>query len=136
MITPETLAKCGTEHGHQSALFCWAALNLDKYPQLSMLFAIPNGGQRDKITAAKLKAEGVKSGVPDIMLPVARFGCHGLFIELKKPKAKLENGKELAKGRTSNNQDTWIAKLKDEGYGACVCYGWNEARQVLEDYLC
>ena len=41
-ITPEQLAASGSEDGHQSALFCWAALNTEQYPQLKNLFAIPN----------------------------------------------------------------------------------------------
>jgi hypothetical protein len=60
-----------------------------KYPALRMLHAIPNGGHRHKATAARLKAAGVKAGVPDICLPVARGDWHGLYIELKVGKNKL-----------------------------------------------
>jgi hypothetical protein len=94
------------------------------------MFAIPNGGIRDKITAARLKAEGVRKGVLDVMLPVARHGMHGLFIELKRPKSE-----GLTKGQTSDSQDDEIAELRAEGYGACVCYGWQEAVAVLKEYL-
>ena len=78
MITPEGLAAAGTEHAHQKAIFCWAANNFNKWPELQLMFAIPNGGTRgdDKksrtIRGGKLKAEGVKAGVPDIFLPVPR----------------------------------------------------------------
>lgn len=132
IITPGNLAKCDTEHGHQLALFSWAnnTIAQEKYPELNGMFAIPNGGLRNKITANRLKAEGVKSGVPDIFLPVARHGCHGLFIEMKRP--KLE-GK--AKGSTQNNQKRWIDILRSNGYGVAICYGFTEARQVLEKYL-
>lgn len=139
-IDPEQYAKVGTEDAHQTALFIWAS-NPEaaaKYPQLRFLFAIPNGGSRGDnakarmIRGAKLKATGVKSGVPDVMLPIARHGCNGLFIELKRPSDKE---KKLTKGRASDKQDEWIEALRNEGYGACICYGWNEARQVIEDYL-
>ena len=72
-----------SEHDEQSAIFEWAALMQGAYPELGLLFAIPNGGKRDKATAGKLKAEGVKAGVPDMCLPVSNGKYHGLFIELK-----------------------------------------------------
>jgi hypothetical protein len=132
MLDPEAYAAKGTEHANQVALFMWASMPDQQrdFPQLRRMFAIPNGGVRDKITAARLKAEGVKSGVPDICLPVARHGCHGLFIELKRPKAT-----GLTKGVKSANQGEWIEALRAEGFGACVCYGWQEAVAVLKEYL-
>ena len=95
-----------------------------RYRELSLLFHIPNGGARSKATAGKLKAEGVKTGVPDMFLPVARGGYHGLFIELK-----------VKPNKTTENQDIWIAELKKQGYAVEVCYGWREASVVLENYL-
>lgn len=130
MITPEQLAKSNTEDAHQMALFCWCNLNLELYPELRWLFAIPNGGLRDKITAGKLKATGVKSGVPDICLPVPRRGLHGLFIELKRPKSI---GK--AAGSPSDNQIDWKNYLIGNGYTVKVCWGWEEARDFLIWYL-
>ena len=125
VITPEQLAANGSEHGNQAALFCWAQQNLNSYPELKYLFAIPNGGMRDKITAAKLKAEGVKLGVPDMCLPVSRSIYHGLFIELKKLKG----------GVLSKEQEHWINWLNEQGYYAMVCRGWEEAREILIWYL-
>ena len=55
------------------------------YPK-GTIFAIPNGGARNVVTAAKLKAEGVLAGVPDLCVPMARCGFHGLYIELKNGK--------------------------------------------------
>src|SRR5258708_3842236 len=86
MITPEMLAKSGTEHGHQAALFCQAQISAPEFPELKYgLFAIPNGGLRTKVTAANLKVEGVKRGIADVQLAVARGIFHALFIEMKKP---------------------------------------------------
>ena len=62
----------GSEHEEQVALFEWAEWNKRQYPELELMFAIPNGGQRHVVVAKKLKDEGVKAGVPDIFLPVAR----------------------------------------------------------------
>ena len=71
------------ESGHQEALFSWAAYRTGLMLELQYMYHVPNGGKRDKATAAVLKRQGVKAGVPDIMLPAARAGYHGLYIELK-----------------------------------------------------
>lgn len=129
-ITPESLSQANTEHAHQVALFAWAALTAPQYPELQLMFAIPNGGKRDKITASNLKAEGVKAGTPDIFLPVARGGFHGLFIELK----RLGDAKHK-KGRASDDQKQTIIDLHAQGFGAMVCVGWEHARNMLLQYL-
>ena len=76
------------ESGHQEALFSWAAYRTGLMPELQYMYHVPNGGKRDKATAAVLKRQGVKAGVPDIMLPAARAGYHGLYIELKAGETK------------------------------------------------
>lgn len=130
MITPEMLASRNTEHGHQAALMCWSQQNLDKYPELKWLTAIPNGGYRDKITAAKLKAEGVKSGVPDLCLLIKRGMYAALWIELKRPASE---GKKV--GIVSSSQNEWIDHLITQDHAACICYGWEMARNMIIDYL-
>lgn len=111
------------EHREQVALFQWANIK-----GIGMLFAIPNGGHRHKATAAKLKAEGVKPGIPDICLAIAKGEYHGLFIEMKRRK---EDGKSAV----SPKQRAWITALNLNGYQAAVCYGWLEAKEVIEEYL-
>lgn len=124
-ITPEMLAKSGTENANQAAVFCYFQQNIDKYPKTQLLFAIPNGGLRDKIVAAKLKATGVKAGVPDMFLPVARGDFHGLFVELKKDQ----------KQTTSSTQDIWMNELQAEGYECLVCFGWVHTVETIIRYL-
>ena len=127
MITPEQLAKNGTEDCHQAALFCWASLpeTQQRYPELAKLFfAIPNGGERNKIVAAKLKATGVKSGVTDLLLAVPRKLYHGLFIELKK-----------IGGRPEKDQVAFIEAVRAQGYAACICEGWMSAKDAVVSYL-
>jgi len=113
-----------TEHEHQTALFVWRDLMKNRYPELELLAAVPNGGYRDIKTAVSLKAEGVSAGFPDITLPVARGAYHGLFIELK-----------VLPNRPTAEQAWWISRLKAEGYAAAVCYGWDEARDAIVEYL-
>lgn len=114
-----------SESVEQATLFSWAAMKHGKWPELELLFHIPNGGSRGKVEAARFKAEGVKAGVPDLFLPVARGPYHGLFIEMKRQKG----------GRVSEAQKAWIAALIAQGYRAEVCHGWREAAALIEYYL-
>ncbi len=123
-MNPDQLARSGSEHGAQAALFCWAAMNFKRYPQLKLMFAIPNGEARSIVTGARLKATGVKAGVPDIFLPAVTACSPGLYLELKR-----------SGGTISKVQLEWIAALREEGYRVEVCYGWQEAVKVIEDYL-
>lgn len=112
------------EHLNQAALFSWAKSAEKRYPELQWMFAVPNAAKRSVRLAARMKAEGLKSGVPDILLPVARMGYHGLFIEMKAPK-----------GRLSENQEVWLAGLCEQGYKSVVCCGWEVARDTIIEYL-
>lgn len=113
-----------TEAKEQMALFQWASIAITKYPDLDLMHHVPNGGKRDARTATSLKKQGVKAGVPDIVLPVGRGGYFGLYIELK-----------TGKNKTTVKQQEWIKRLKDNNYCVEVCYGWIEARDVIEKYL-
>jgi len=131
-MTPDQLAKSGTESGHQRAVFCWAALQLARYPELRWLHHIPNGGSRGDdaksraIRGGQLKAEGVKNGVADLCLPVKRGEYSGLYIEMKKP-GKIKN--------VSAEQSEFGEFVKSQGFGWIVCDNWESAVQVLQEYL-
>ncbi len=88
------------------------------------LFAIPNGGRRDVLTGVFMKKEGVRSGIPDLMLCVPRNGKAGLFIEMK-----------TEKGVLTPEQRTIHPILKDLGYAVEVCRSTREAVNVIEAYL-
>ena len=115
-----------TEAQHQALLMKWTQLPSirEQYPELKLLHHIPNGGKRDSIEAKHLKIQGVKSGVPDLCLPVARKNYHGLYIEMK-----------TETGRPSDNQKWWIEQLNGQRYKAVICHGWEEAKQCLINYL-
>ncbi len=95
------------EHDHQSLFFLWLRRNEDRHPILKRFFAIPNGGYRHKTTALKLRAEGVKPGVLDVCLPVARKGHTGLWIEFKAGKNTLTDYQADWKS-FSNPSATWL----------------------------
>lgn len=114
------------EEIEQEHVFLWASMEERAYPELAMLYAIPNGGKRAIKTAVALKKQGVKRGVPDMCLPVARGGYHGLYVELKRQKG----------GTVSDEQREWIAALNTQGYKAIVCHGAEEAIEQIRGYLC
>lgn len=117
-----------SERDHQAALFRFARMQEAVFPEWKMLLHVPNGAHLagGKISGWKLKQEGVKNGVPDITLQVPRGRYAGLWIELKNDKPK---------GVVSVEQKAWIAALREHGYAATVCFGWLEARDVIERYL-
>jgi hypothetical protein len=124
------MARKFIEDDHQEALFRWASVMANSGYPTRLMFAIPNGGYRRPREAARMKLAGVKSGIPDILLPVPRGEFHGLFIELKRPIVKGD-----AKPVVSPEQKHWLKELDAQGYMATVCYGWIEAKEVIESYL-
>lgn len=117
-----------SEHEIQAQLMAWAGLMAGQYPELSLLFAIPNEvripGRAGMLTVQRMKAEGMKKGVPDLCLPVARNGYYGLFLENKKPD-----------GAVRAEQAWWLDKLCAQGYLAVAVFSLEEAIEVLTEYL-
>lgn len=117
------------ESREQQALVRWADMtwmpgNGDRKIG-AYLYAVPNGGRRDRVTAAILKTEGVRPGVPDIVLAWPAGGHHGLYIEMKRIKG----------GRATEAQRDWLQRLREAGYAAHICHGFDEARQTILEYL-
>ena len=112
------------EHREQVAVFEYIKMRAATCPALRLAFAVPNGGARNAITGALLKAEGCRPGVPDIILPVPINGYTGLAIELK-----------AKGGRLSPEQKWWIEELRVYEWRALVCFGARDAIEVIEDYI-
>ena len=113
-----------SESREQQALFRWWDMYRSQYPA-ALMFAVPNGGARSAVTGARLKAEGVLAGVPDVFLAYPAGGLHGLFIEMKRQKG----------GTTSAAQKIVGELLSRAGYGVAVCHGWQDAKGCIEQYL-
>jgi hypothetical protein len=111
-----------SEHDEQVALIEWS-----KYvPECKWLFAVPNGARTSMLQAVRLKREGLKSGIADIMLPIGRRGFHGLWIEMKAADRP---------SLVSNNQRDFLKAMNEEGYHAVVCMGAEQAISVIEWYI-
>jgi len=84
----------------------------------TVLYAIPNGGHRDAVTGARLKAEGVREGIPDLQ---AIIGGRHPFIEVKK-----------LKGRLSKAQKKRHAEIREAGGEVFVTYGFAKTLELIE----
>ena len=84
----------------------------------------PNEGKRTAQEGNKLKRMGMSRGFPDLEIPLPVHGKHGLYIEFK-----------TAKGRTSPEQTEWLDLLNRSGYVAEIARSFDDARQILENYL-
>ncbi len=100
----------------------WFRLQYTEYAGL--LYAIPNGGFRNKITGAILKAEGALAGVADLFLSVPNRFYHGLYIEMKKPK-----------GRQQESQKLFQQAVEAQGYKYALCYSLDEFIAIINEYL-
>lgn len=115
-----------SESAEQQKVFEWAeiAMRLDRYAGLELMFHVPNEGKRSYFTGSKMKRGGLKSGVSDICIPVAKGGYHGFFIEMKYENNKL-----------TKEQIKFLRGVKKNGYATSVCYSAAEAIYKIKKYF-
>ena len=121
--------KKASEHDEQVRVFNWIFDNIINYPELDLAYAVPNGamlggGRIGAIRANALKAEGLRPGVSDIVVPSPRGGYFGMYLEMK-----------TKTGTLSENQKEFLFQVKKYGYFGAVAYGADEAIEILEGYL-
>lgn len=117
-----------SEHTAQVLICNWLDM---QYPDL-VFFAVPNGARLGGHTDAqrygiinKLKAEGLTPGAPDLVILAPRGNYHACLLEMKKEKG----------GRLSENQKEFLARAEQAGYYTIVGRGYDQARELLEEYL-
>lgn len=120
-----SVPKMDLEGLEQQAYFTW--LQVRHREAYEHAFHVPNGGQRSKATAGRLKAQGVKAGVQDIFVDLARGAYHGLRIELK---ATPPHDAAVAP-----SQRAWNVRHNAAGYCALICKGFDSAKAATEAYL-
>ncbi len=96
-----------------------------QYPKLAtLLFAVPNGGARNKTEAGILKGEGVTAGVSDLILLFPNSEHHALCIEMKTPT-----------GTQQDSQKAWQKRVEAAGYKYALCRSFEDFRDVVWGYL-
>ena len=108
------------EHQTQCACVQWFRLAYPKF----LIYSIPNARKVSKVQGARLVSEGVVSGIPDLHIPIAKKGFHGLYIEMK-----------AGNNKPSPNQITIMDKLRNEGYKCVVCWNLDEFMKEVIHYL-
>ena len=113
-----------SESEEQIAFFQYINIRANQDVRFRNIFAIPNGGSRNKAEAVNLKRQGVLAGVPDIACMIPNSKYHGLFIEMK-----------VGSNKPTSKQYDVMQNLTDNGYKCVVCYSSVEAIRELENYI-
>lgn len=127
MDDKRTRVRRASEYAEQRAVIQWGQQPhiRERLPELKLLFHIKNEDRSGESRNVAIdRANGVRKGVPDLCLPVARGVYHGLYIEMKSPT-----------GRVRPEQEWWLNQLREQGYHAVVCYCWQDAVATIERYL-
>lgn len=115
----------------QAALVLWLRGEQQRGTAVGLAYEhtyhVPNGGQRNKKTAADLKRQGVKAGVSDLVVKLARGGWHGLYLEFKATPPHH--------AATAKSQREWLALAEAQGYCAVLARGLDEAKAVITEYM-
>lgn len=106
-------------------LINWCNDHLHSYPELDLLYHVPNGVSMTIGYARLFKRLGMRAGVSDYCLPVARGYYHALYLEMK-----------AGNGKLSPAQKRWIDSMRKEGNLALVACGFEAGRDALIEYLC
>jgi len=112
MGTGTAVLRIRTEHEEQRDVVMWFR---QTYRPCRIL-AVPNGEHRAKSTGARLKAEGVSAGVPDLFIP-----AHCIWVEMKRTEG----------GTVSSVQHDWHNYLRGIGQTVLVCYGAEDAKAQI-----
>lgn len=113
-----------TEAEEQAAVVSWCRMLVMMWPELDLVYHIPNEGKRGVKARAEQKAAGLRPGVCDLFLPVARCGFHGLYVEMK-----------ALDGVMSKEQREFMTAVQKQGYFSCACFGADAGIRVIEAYM-
>jgi hypothetical protein len=132
----------------QTNLFEFYARIQGQVPEVQWAFHVPNGGHRHIAVAMQLKSQGVKAGVPDILLPVpSRRGMDATTYKIYTHNAQLPYSTpdlpyvglaielKVGKNKQSDEQVRWQARFQQSGWRAVVCYGWESAAKETVLYF-
>lgn len=108
----------------QQSIMKWAKMADVMHPELQLLHSIPNGASVSNKNRLRLYCEGLKSGIPDLFLPAAKGGYHGLYIEVK-----------TESGRVDKKQKQIMELLTNNGYKCIVVRCAYDAIEEIETYL-
>ena len=112
------------EHKEQVRFFQMVKLKFPNLYESKLIFAVPNAAKRSKSLAAMMKAEGMQSGISDIICLLPSICYHGLCIEMK-----------IKPNKPTPEQRKFLESAGEQGYKTAICYSADDAFEVLEKYL-
>lgn len=123
-----------TEHQEQSIVIDWWAHVCTQWgiPAFA-LFAVPNanalyGQARNRFALMqKMKDEGMRAGIPDLVLAVVTPVAPGLYVEMKR--------RDGTPSDVSPEQTAVVSYLRRQGYHVVVAFGADEAMKAIGGYL-
>lgn len=134
---PSKWGRCisaGSEDEQQATFIEWVDTHKKRFPVLELIYSIPNGSDKSKTLRYVMQLTGLRSGVPDMCLPVRSKAWNdltdevryiGLYIEFKRPSG----------GTVSPEQKLWIARLQEAGHRVEVCRSWTDAAELVIEHL-
>lgn len=91
----------------QSEFFNQVKLFFPRIPD-KLLFAVPNGGSRNKLEAINLKRQGTKSGVADVILLIPKGGFASLCLEFKTKTGKQSDEQKEFQKQAENCENKYV----------------------------
>jgi len=126
VVNKKKKARNDKEHFYQVKVIEWCRKNDHLFPGANLIYSIPNGAAVSGRERGRLVREGMKSGVSDLHLPVAKGGYFGLYVEMKH-----DDGGSVV----SDAQTAFLGAVTDEGYLGHICYTGHAAIEVIRDYM-
>jgi hypothetical protein len=118
-----------SESQEQRALVTW----LSYHPIVRDFFCKNNNeGKRTEAQGHNLKLIGLRPGVSDLLIYWPTKTHPGLWLEVKRNKKYT---------KSERSTPTWIAQakfleqVKSVGFAGEFCYGWEEGKRIVENYL-
>lgn len=112
----KSITKYPSEDDEQIAFVNWFRMKYKDY----IIFAIPNGGNRNILEAAKLKRTGTLKGVPDLC--IIMDNGRTIWVEMKRQK----------NGTLSSVQKEMHSKMNELGHDIIVAYGFRDAVKKIK----
>ena len=124
-MRPRPRRKIPPEEALHRTVAEWIGISERRYPFLNWIIHVPNGGKRPRGEAGKLKALGVRPGVPDFLLPLPSPSgqWRGLAIELKSDR-----------GRLSTAQSAWLERLSQAGWLVGIARSLDDFQRLVHQY--
>ena len=105
-----------------------------QYPNV-LFFSDLSGVKLPKGLAVKVAKLKSRRGIPDLFILAPRRGYHALCLELKKEGEVLYKKNGEFKNEHLQEQSEVLNELNQLGYRALFAVGFEQAKNIIDDYL-